>query len=571
MPLYACKWHRNRSYHPKWGGGAELLDSPDLGENSDIEIPKTDDNNLTNSIAEDSEKITYTFKTADDYFIDFNVGEKLAETTITGNGTENSPYIINCLEDLLYLTKVSLYNKRVKLNCDIILNDEVFDENGTPSGGDGVVYSWCGFKSNYGLYFDGQGHTIKGLYINDRTKDCVQFMKSSQTTFEFKNTKFESVYLVGQCYVGAVGYSIKKCENVEVMSGYIYGATSVAGVCRAGNEFRNVINRAEVTCNSNYTNTSGIVAMGQNTTLIENCENYGNIVGYEITAGIIGDVYSNDIVIRNCKNYGNVKGVSKNCGGIIALVRVSNSSKHMIGCENYGKIEGLGNRGGLIGYVDSSISIVNCKNYGEVVDSNSSVVGSFFGRIATVLSNESVNIHLLDCVSYTNGKVPIFGYAAKEGNNYNEDFSLVIARCKFYYLNEKQTRPILINSMVSSFDLIIRDSYIYFKNFINQYFVGAITSSTLDISNTLIEYDTKVADANFKLVSQKTSPTYKVNGLIVNLSNGKNCYYGDNFSSFYISWKTGKIGIKALDGVGFYQGKVDEEMLKYKGYEKREI
>ena len=37
----------------------------------------------------------------------------------------------------------------------------------------------------------------------------------------------------------------------------------------------------------------------------------------------------------------------------------------------------------------------------------------------------------------------------------------------------------------------------------------------------------------------------------------KGCYYGDDFSQYYFSWKLGKIGHVALDGRGDFQGKID--------------
>ena len=47
-------------------------------------------------------------------------------------------------------------------------------------------------------------------------------------------------------------------------------------------------------------------------------------------------------------------------------------------------------------------------------------------------------------------------------------------------------------------------------------------------------------------------------------------YYGQDFSGFYVDFKTGRIGLKALSGKGFYQGKVTEELLISRGYVKKE-
>ena len=37
------------------------------------------------------------------------------------------------------------------------------------------------------------------------------------------------------------------------------------------------------------------------------------------------------------------------------------------------------------------------------------------------------------------------------------------------------------------------------------------------------------------------------------------------------TWQTGRIGVNALSGTGFFQGKITEEILKNKGFEKREV
>ena len=43
-------------------------------------------------------------------------------------------------------------------------------------------------------------------------------------------------------------------------------------------------------------------------------------------------------------------------------------------------------------------------------------------------------------------------------------------------------------------------------------------------------------------------------------------YYGSDFSGFYYSWKTGKIGLTYLDGVGAFQGEMTEAYLQSRGY-----
>jgi len=60
-------------------------------------------------------------------------------------------------------------------------------------------------------------------------------------------------------------------------------------------------------------------------------------------------------------------------------------------------------------------------------------------------------------------------------------------------------------------------------------------------------------------------------GFVISHKNGVSKYYGDDFSGFFVNLKTGKVELKALNGKGLFQGKVDENVLRYKGYEKLEI
>ena len=112
------------------GGGANSLNSPETGEKQDI----LDDE-------KDSEVTSYERRTFAQYLTDYEVPTTLAEigkTTVTGNGSVESPYQINSTQDFVFFANVGMSNKYFELNCDIVYNDESFDENGTPSGGDGV-------------------------------------------------------------------------------------------------------------------------------------------------------------------------------------------------------------------------------------------------------------------------------------------------------------------------------------------------------------------------------------------------------------------------------------------------
>ena len=95
---------------------------------------------------------------------------------------------------------------------------------------------------------------------------------------------------------------------------------------------------------------------------------------------------------------------------------------------------------------------------------------------------------------------------------------------------------------------------------------------SLHLKNIIFNIDGSIN--NFKLHSNNVvKNNLHVDGVIVKIENNEvldSLYYGSDFSAFYVSWKTGKIGLKVLDGKGFYQGKVTEEVLDNKGYTKKE-
>jgi len=535
------------------GGGANSLISPTIGEKT----PEYD------------EEYVVTYKEAEDWFIDFQVSDKIAQTTILGNGSQSSPYVLNSLEDLLFITRQSsLYEKYIKINCDIVLNDEQFDENGIPYGGDGIVYNWCGFVNAYFAHFDFCGHAIKGLYINKPdTTECISFINTSNTIAAFNNAVFENVYLNGQDNVSTIGYTVRYCQNVVVKNGNLYGTNTVSGVCRQTIQMQNVTNYANIVLSGNKQYASGIVATGGMTSLIKNCTNYGNISGYYYTSGIIGDIYNAAQVI-NCKNYGHISGRSLNISGIVAVLRSANTTKKIINCENYGSISGSGNRAGILSYCDGSVDIIKCKNYGHVFSGGGTSTGDFIGRIATVKVEFKVHINIVDCETYAKGGHAFFGYTAREGSAFNENFSMNIIRCKYYSLGDKVDYPIS-SDIKHNFILRIEDSYFYVKNYSGEKLIKDIGKDAfVCISNTLFEFESSDEKIQFTL---PTKTNIKLESVIANVKNINKCFYGSDFSDFYIDYKTGKIGLKAFSGKGFYQGKVTEQYLLDNGYTKKAI
>ena len=147
------------------------------------------------------------------------------------------------------------------------------DGNGTVDSDESVFY--------YGT-FDGNNHTVSGLYLNASSQNFVGLFGRSADTV--KNVGVINSYFNGNEYVGGVcgsGFEIINCYNKSIVS----GTESVGGVCG----FLNSKNRS-----------------------IVNCYNTGVVLGTEDIGGVCG---YGDCVIVNCYNTGNVTG-SSNIGEI---------------------------------------------------------------------------------------------------------------------------------------------------------------------------------------------------------------------------------------------------------------
>lgn len=92
----------------------------------------------------------------------------------TGSGTADDPYLIYTAAGLkAFRDKVNGQNGQTKqpgahakLMNDIVLNDGTFDADGNWSES-GTPDQWTPIVGNYGYggTFDGDGHTIRGLYV----------------------------------------------------------------------------------------------------------------------------------------------------------------------------------------------------------------------------------------------------------------------------------------------------------------------------------------------------------------------------------------------------------------------
>ena len=202
--------------------------------------------------------------------------------------------------------------------------------------------------------FDGQGHTISNMVI-----------KGSSSAGLFGANGLVGVGFIAN--LNGANAQVKNItfENLQISAPYNEQA-SVIGFLSNGASVSNVIVKSgSITAKEG---AGGIVGRALGTGNIIGCENHASINVTDYSAGgIAGVAYetkSPGINITNCKNYGDITGANDGIGGIVGL-----NAAYVTGCENYGSVGKDCTAkycGGIVGYMNSSGSIVDCTNNGDI-------------------------------------------------------------------------------------------------------------------------------------------------------------------------------------------------------------
>ena len=264
-----------------------------------------------------------------------------------GLGTEASPYEISTadqLENFRDIVNGASGNPAAwaELTDDIDLSEICSEEEGdswTPIG--------TSSSKPYSGTFDGNGHTISGLYI--------------------KNTSSDSDYQGLFGYLGTSGDNKGTVQNLTV-SGSVSGNNYVGGV--VGYNDGGIVTGCTFSGSGSGTGVTG-----------------NNYVG-----GVVGENSGSNGVVENCHNAGSVKGSGNSVGGVVGENRGSGPVKN---CYNTGKVTGSAassNVGGVVGLNRGSVE--NCYNTvsvsgnsyvgGVVGDNRGSVTGCIFSGSGTV-------------------------------------------------------------------------------------------------------------------------------------------------------------------------------------------
>ena len=336
-------------------------------------------------------------------------------------------YIIKTKEQLLGLAVMTagiegvqdatdFTGKTVKLGDDILLNDTTDwkmwgkDVYAIPFPAIGQYYT-----STFNGTFDGQGHTISGLYQRIDNLD------------EYSNYSG-----IEQGLFGNLG-SEAKVSNVRINASVLLRT----GDCTDSNTYGYMgllagKNKGQVSdCHVdgyvetyNYSDVGGLI--GQNWGAVTNCSSRGSVISHDKgsemgVGGLIGyNELANDTdTLRDCSSSATVEGRT-NVGGLIG----NNARGVLSGCQATGDVRSNGNAGYNIGGLAGRASnIVNSHAEGSVTAPESNRVGGLAGQCKA----QKPIVMNCQATGAVTGKADVGGLIGIANGDYNTE--VAVSRC----------------------------------------------------------------------------------------------------------------------------------------------
>ena len=285
-----------------------------------------------------------------------------------GDGSVDKPYQISTAAELAWFCdQVNSGNNSISatLTEDIDLVEFCHAKDGTKYTEE---VSWTPIGNDDNRYqgtFDGNGKTIRNLYINDISENIgisgyASFFGYADAGGNIKNITFDNAKV--------------KTTNDDYCTGILVG---VAASC-----IENI--KTLVNCSVEGKNYVGGIA-GRANGDIDNCENHAMVNGANFVGGIVGNYVFSDKSITSCANYGDVTGSGERVGGIAGYFNLGTIQN----CANYGDITGTFNVGNLIGFAEEC-NLNNVLGTGNVTaTSNKGQAGLLVGNIENSSSTAS--------------------------------------------------------------------------------------------------------------------------------------------------------------------------------------
>lgn len=399
---------------------------------------------------------TYTASKNDGY--PFPVVFEGAAAFDGGDGSEASPYLIGSAKALRAVSglvngmNAEFGGKSYKMTADVELNEDPETYKSwetTPP-----AFSWfqigreyhrkdtisvdCGpydvsacSKNYFRGVFDGNHHSVKGLYVSDTTNlsQGGLFMVASNATIKNIGVEQSFISVKGRA-AGILGIglfvSIDSCHNASELRSFSQDNGGIVGVISnstISNSY-NIGNLKTVSNKRTAWSNGGIAGEIFRQSIVENSWNSGNVVAVNVHAGgVVGVIDSSHVI--NVYNMGNVSSDSAT-GGVVGTVRYSSTLKN---AYNIGSVSSkvAARRGGVVGQMIERASPKN-----EVRDSyyNSQTIGSTNAPTAAIgtVAGTVTNVSALPTASMTTGRFAVMlGNAYKQNDNVNNGYPTFLA------------------------------------------------------------------------------------------------------------------------------------------------
>lgn len=330
-----------------------------------------------------------------------------AKTFACGSGTKLNPYIIQTAEQLAKLSfivgaKDPAYNADTyfKLGADIVLHDEkLVDDKGALVADSTKLIKWTPIGNAnvaFAAHFDGDGHTVSGMFINTTSTHNGLFGNVSGLV---KNVTVTNSWVQGGKFsAGVAGYNEGSIENVvngasvtgtDDCSGGVIGKTYEKNY-RYNSKLTSVVNKGIIVGKDNVGGIAGCASY----VTVDGAVNHAIISGKNLIGGIFGGVGSSSLNdIKRVENHGKVSGthfvggVTGHCGGNISFYgsgnpyhNCSNSSSYQCGILEYAANDGVISGNQFVGGIAGEFCVAQSSNLSNIGNiEGEKIVGGVIG------------------------------------------------------------------------------------------------------------------------------------------------------------------------------------------------
>lgn len=246
---------------------------------------------------------------------------------------------------------------------------------------------------NFSGYFDGNGKTITGLYVNESQLGFCGGLFGIVYGYEIKNLTVKDAY-------------VKK----EAKNSYDYGKTGIlmgAVWGSKGSEINIKDCSVSGTVESKGNYTGGLVGYSHRG-VYENCTADAEVTGSDSTGGFAGqDDFG---TYKNCTVLGDVNGADLVGGFAGYLTEESQVSR----CAAFGKVTASGKTaGGFVGMIQDFTTISNCAAFGDVESTVEGAEPQAGGFVGYDMHSTISNSHAAGTITVASSKYKAGGFAGE--------------------------------------------------------------------------------------------------------------------------------------------------------------